>query len=303
MTPQRYRVPVDGGELAVARWGDGGPVVLAAHGITASHLSWAVVAELIANELTLIAPDLRGRGDSGQLPGPYGMAQHARDLLAVVDHAGASEVVVAGHSMGGFVATTFATMFPERTAGVVLADGGPAIVAPQPEGTDIDVVLQAVIGPALDRLRRTFASREEHRAFWRAHPAFAGTGADLERLDAYADHDLHGPDGALRSKVSIDAVRADGRDTLINDDIRHAVGQIDAPAVLLLAERGMLNEETPLLSTDAVSALRTRRGPLETIRVPGTNHYTLTMSAPGARAIAYQVRRLATVADAGSRGA
>ncbi|HSK98351.1 MAG TPA: alpha/beta hydrolase [Euzebyales bacterium] len=303
MTPQRYRVPVDGGELAVARWGDRGPVVVAAHGITASHVSWAIVGDQVCNELTLIAPDLRGRGDSGQLPGPYGMAQHARDLLAVADHAGAPEVVVAGHSMGGFVATVFATMFPERTAGVVLVDGGPAIGKPPPEGTDIDVVLQAVIGPGIDRLRRTFASREEYRAFWRAHPAFANTGADAERLAAYADHDLAGPEGAMRSKVSIDAVRADGRDTLMNDALRSAVGEIDVPAVLLLAERGMRNEETPLFPADAVSALRTRRGPLETIRVPATNHYTLTLSEPGARAVAYQLRRLAEVAVTESRGA
>ena len=302
MTPQRYRVPVDNGDLDVARWGDEGPVVVAAHGITASHLSWAVVAEQIANELTLIAPDLRGRGDSGRLPGPFGMAQHARDLLAVVDHAGASEVVVAGHSMGGFVATTFATMFPDRTSGVVLIDGGPAIGTP-PEGTDVDVVLRAVVGPALDRLRRTFASREEYRAFWREHPAFAGTGTDLEALDAFADHDLSGPEEQMRSKVNVDAVREDGRDTLINDAVPRAIGEIDAPAVLLLAERGMRNEETPLFRTDMVSALRTRRGPLETIRVPGTNHYTVTMSAPGARAVAYQLRRLAAVAGAGSRGA
>jgi pimeloyl-ACP methyl ester carboxylesterase len=301
MTPQRYRVPVDGGELVVARWGDGGPVVVAAHGITASHLSWAVVGDQITGDLTLLAPDLRGRGDSRQLPGPYGMARHARDLLAVVDHAGVDRAVVLGHSMGGYVAAVFATMFPERTTGVVLVDGGPAIGAQPPEGTDIDVVLQAVIGPALDRLRRTFTSREEYRRFWRTHPAFAGTGADLDRLDAYADYDLHGPDGAMRSKVDLEAVRADGRDMLINESLRRVIGELDVPAVLLLAERGMFNEEKPLFPTDAVSALRTRRGPLEIIRVPNTNHYTLALSEPGARAIVHQVRRLTTVAGAGSR--
>jgi pimeloyl-ACP methyl ester carboxylesterase len=298
MAPQRYRVAVDGGELAVARWGEREQVVVAAHGITASHLSWAGVAELAINDLSLIAPDLRGRGDSGALPGPYGMEQHARDLLAVLDHAGADSAVVAGHSMGAYVAATFASLFPDRTAGVVLVDGGPALGDPLPADADIDVALQATIGPALDRLRRTFASREEHREFWHAHPAFAGTGTDLARLDAYADHDVHGAEGAMRSKVSIDAVRADGRDMLTNPAIRQAITNIDAPAVLLLAERGMRNEETPMYATDAVSALRTRRGALNSIRVPGTNHYTVMFSASGARAVNYQLRRLTTDATA-----
>jgi pimeloyl-ACP methyl ester carboxylesterase len=294
---------VDGGELTVARWGDGGPVVVAAHGITASHLSWAAVGAQVANDLTLLAPDLRGRGDSRDLPGPYGMAQHARDLLAVADHAGADRPVLLGHSMGGYVAAVFATMFPERTGGLVLVDGGPAIGEPPQEGADVEAVLHAIIGPALDRLRRTFTSREEYRRFWRGHPAFAGTGADLDRLDAFADYDLHGPEGALRSKVDIEAVRADGRDMLVNESLRDVISRLDVPTVLLLAERGMFNDETPLFPTAAVDALRTRRGALEIIRVPATNHYTLSLSEPGARAIAHQLRRMAAVAGAGERDA
>ena len=88
----------------------------------------------------------------------------------------------------------------------------------------------------------------------------AGTGADLVRLGAYADYDLHGREGALRSKVDIEAVRADGRDMLINESLRDVISRLDVPTVLLLAERGMLNDETPLFPAAAVNALRTRRG-------------------------------------------
>jgi pimeloyl-ACP methyl ester carboxylesterase len=299
MEAERYTVAVDGGDLAVGRWGDGAAVVIAAHGITASHLAWAGVGAHVRNDLTLIAPDLRGRGDSGDLPGPYGMAQHARDLLAVLDHAGAQRAIVAGHSMGGFVASVFAGAYPERTAAVVLVDGGPAIGEPLPDDVDVDVVLARVIGPALDRLERRFTSRAEYRAFWREHPAFVDTGADLERLDAYADHDLHGPEGDLRSKVDAGAVRADGRDTLINPAMREAVGRIAAPAVLLLAERGMLNDQTPLFPRGSVTGLRTQRGPLEVIRVPATNHYTILAGDIGARAVAHHLRGFAAAGAAG----
>jgi pimeloyl-ACP methyl ester carboxylesterase len=264
---------------------------MAVHGLTASHLAWAAVAEHVAGEMTLIAPDLRGRGDSGGLPWPYGIAQHATDLLAVLDDADAPHAVIVGHSMGGFVATAVATRAPTRAVAVVLVDGGPALGEPPPPDADIDEMLRAIVGPALERLDRRFASQEEYRAFWRAHPAFVDTSTDLQGLDAYADHDLHGPDGEMRSKVNADAVHADARDMLMNESMRRAIGEIDVPTVLLLAERGMQNEATPLYPADRVSALRTRRGPLESIRVPATNHYTITMSPHGARAIAHQLRR------------
>lgn len=289
--PQWYPVAVDGGDLAVARWGDGGAVVVAAHGITASHQAWATVAEKVSGDLTLIAPDLRGRGDSASLPGPYGMAAHARDLAAVLDDAGADRAIVAGHSMGAFVAAVFANLYPDRTTAAVLIDGGPALGAPLPDDVDVDAVLAQVVGPALDRLSRRFASPEEYRQFWREHPAMRDLGADLHRVDAYADHDLAGTPGDLRSKVSVEAVRADGRDSLVSDAVRDAVTLLDVPSVLLVAERGMQNEPTPLYPD--VDGLVTRRGPLEIIRVPDTNHYTIGLGESGALAIAHQLRRFA----------
>ncbi|MBW3605898.1 MAG: alpha/beta hydrolase [Actinobacteria bacterium] len=290
---QRYRVAVAGGDLAVTRWGEADHIVLAAHGITASHQAWATLADTLPDDLSLIAPDLRGRGDSTALPGPYGMAQHASDLAAVLDDARADRAVLVGHSMGGFVMAAFATLFPGRTEGVVLVDGGPALGDPLPDDVDIDAVLAQVIGPAMDRLARRFATAEEYRRFWLEHPAFRDSDVDPDRIAAYADHDLHGPDGDLRSKVSADAVRADARDSLINDDVRSAVADIAVPAVLVLAERGMLDGPEPLYHADAVDGLATQTGPLEIVRVPDSNHYTVCMGPAGAAVIAQQVRRLA----------
>jgi alpha-beta hydrolase superfamily lysophospholipase len=65
---QEIDVPVDGGLMRVGVWGTrlpGAPVVLAVHGITASHVGW----ELLARQLPhawVVAPDLRGRGRSGE---------------------------------------------------------------------------------------------------------------------------------------------------------------------------------------------------------------------------------------------
>jgi pimeloyl-ACP methyl ester carboxylesterase len=243
--------------------------------------------------LSLIAPDLRGRGDSASLPGPFGMEQHARDLAAVLDDAGARHAVAVGHSMGGFVMATFAALFPERTRGLVLVDGGPTPGGRLPDDVDIDAVLAQVIGPAVGRLDQRFASAEQYRRFWLDYPALRDSDIDADTVTAYADHDLHGPDGDLRSKVSAAAVRADARDTLVNEQVRTTLAAIGAPTVLLLAERGMLNGPTPLYPDDAVDGLTTAAGPLEVVRVADTNHYSVCMGRVGARAIARHLRRFA----------
>ena len=89
--PTRLDVPVEGGSLAAFRLGaPGGGVepVLAIHGITSSNASWVAVGRALGDRAALVAVDLRGRGESNVLPGPYGLEAHARDMLAVLDALG-----------------------------------------------------------------------------------------------------------------------------------------------------------------------------------------------------------------------
>jgi lipase len=66
-----FAVEVDGGTLHVGRWGTGRPVVVAAHGITGTHRAFRALAEQLGEEVTLLAPDLRGRGHSNRVGGPF----------------------------------------------------------------------------------------------------------------------------------------------------------------------------------------------------------------------------------------
>src|ERR1700730_18275985 len=113
------------------RRGEAACVVLAAHGVTASLMTWRTVARRLDQRICLLAPDFRGRGRRAKLPGPYGMATHVADLLAVLDHVGAQSVVLVGHSMGAYVVARLAAEHPERARALVLLDAG--LPFPRPE--------------------------------------------------------------------------------------------------------------------------------------------------------------------------
>src|SRR5699024_1531258 len=91
------------------------PTVVAVHGVTASHRCWLSLAEELP-EVRIVAPDLRGRGRSNQITGPFGLATHADDVAAVLGHLRVDNAVVAGHSMGGFVALVTADRYPDMVS-------------------------------------------------------------------------------------------------------------------------------------------------------------------------------------------
>jgi lipase len=281
----RLEVHVDGGALTAFRLGATsgvGEQVLAIHGITASSAGWVAVARALGERAALVAVDLRGRGESNLLPGPYGLATHVRDMLAVLDALELDRGVVIGHSLGAYIAARLAARHPERMRAVVLVDGGLRI--PGTGGADPQVSLEAFLGPALARLRMRFASREEYRDWWRAHPAIADSDVDGADLNAYADHDLIGEPPALHSAVVEEAVRADAAE-LFNageDALRLAV-----PATLLCAPRGLQNGPNPMqqlaLARDWAAGAPELR---EVIAVPDVNHYTLVLGRAGAGEVA-----------------
>lgn len=279
--PTVLHVPVDGGDLAVAQWGSGERLVLAPHGITANYTSWAMIAAALPDDVTLLAPDLRGRGFSGELPGPYGMAAHARDLVAVLDHVGADRAVIAGHSMGGFVAAKMAMLFEERVSALVLIDGGLAVAVP--EGSDIDAILNAVIGPAMARLGKVFPDRESYLEPWRAHPALGPYWHPL--VDAYLDHDVHDVDGGIASRVSAEAVRGDGRDTLVDRSLVEGLGDITMPVTFVRAPRGLADAD-PLYPAAVVDHFRGVIPQMQVIELDDVNHYTLALAPHGAEQVA-----------------
>jgi lipase len=283
----RLLAPVRGGDLTAGVW-DGprssAPTVLAVHGITASHMAWPMVAHALP-DVRVVAPDLRGRGASGDLPGPWGMRQHADDLVRLLDATGVDRAVVVGHSMGAFVSVTFAAQHPDRIAGLLLIDGGlPLPVVEMSEDADVAVRL---LGPAARRLSMTFQTQQHYRDFWKQHPAFADDYSDV--VEAYVDYDLVGQEPALRSSVSLDAVTADARELNGSPDYVAALLARVGPVHLLRAPRGLLNEQGGMYPPDAIEHWKREFPGLVVTDVDGVNHYTIIMTPHGAAAVAHAI--------------
>jgi pimeloyl-ACP methyl ester carboxylesterase len=270
----RFEVPVDGGTLHVARAGpracEAACVVLAAHGVTASLMTWRTVARGLDQRICLLAPDFRGRGRSAKLPGPYGMATHVADLIAVLDHVGAQSVVLVGHSMGAYVVARLAAEHPERAKALVLLDAG--LPFPRPE--DPEELLDSAVSSAILRLAITFPSASSYVQGWRAHPAFAHVWD--EDIEAYARYDLVEDGGVARYSASAAAVRTDSTEMVLDDANRTALDRVRAPVQVLRAERGLFDDE-PLIPAGALQVFASAHPLVSVEEVPDVNHYTLVM--------------------------
>lgn len=116
-------VTLGGIEVAYETGGDGPPLVLL-HGFPQTRAMWAEVAPRLAERFTVVAPDLRGYGQSGK---PQGMAQYsframAGDVLALMTHLGHERFTLVGHDRGARTAHRLALDAPERVSRLALMD-------------------------------------------------------------------------------------------------------------------------------------------------------------------------------------
>lgn len=285
-----FDVAVDGGTLRVWEWGpaDGSPLI-ALHGITAHGRSLRALAERLPDHRVL-APDLRGRGASREIAGPFSMVAHADDVAAVLDDAGLDDATVLGHSMGGFAALVAAHRHPSKVSGIVLVDGGLPLALPDAVlALPPDELIGAVIGPALSRLRMTFTSHAEYREMWRQHPALAADWGPI--LEAYVDEDLIGEPPELRPGATEESVLADGTSELLHDDVERAIAELATPTTLVAASYGVLAADAPpLYSDDQIADFADAHEGVRVHRVPDVNHYTILLSERGADAVARILR-------------
>src|SRR5205085_5572549 len=111
----------NGASLHIAEMGEGAPLLLL-HGWPEFWLTWKPVMLRLSKRYRLIAPDLRGFGDSDKPSGPFGPADHAADMLALLDALGIRRAGIVGHDVGGAAMQPLARKAPERVAGLFFFD-------------------------------------------------------------------------------------------------------------------------------------------------------------------------------------
>lgn len=282
-------VPVRGGRLHVGGWHrhSAGLPVLAVHGITAHHQSWARVAAALPG-VAVVAPDLRGRGQSRMLPQPARLDDHADDLAAVLDHFEVERALVVGHSMGAFVTARFAQRHPDRLAGALLVDGGLPLPPPVAHADGSMPSADELLGPALARLERRFCDLQEYRNFFREHPAF-GPMWD-EWVQAYVDYDLIGDEDDLHPSAVAAAVRVNLLELQEPELHLQAARTLPEDTEVLRVDRGLLDELPGLYPADHARALAAALPNLDITTVDGLNHYSILLSRAGAEAVADSIR-------------
>lgn len=116
----------DGRTIHYDEWdGDGVPVLLIS-GLGGFRASWRPIAEQLAPEFRVVAPDNRDAGESDSEATDYTISDMADDVAALMTALGIEHAAVVGHSMGGFIALHLAVEHPERVSRLVLVGTSPA---------------------------------------------------------------------------------------------------------------------------------------------------------------------------------
>jgi len=111
-----YKTTVNGFLMHYVIGGKGDPVVLL-HGWPETWYEWRhIIPELIANNYTVIAPDMRGLGDSERPQTEYDTKTLADDIYQLVKKLGYSKIYIVAHDWGGPVAYSYAAAHPENVS-------------------------------------------------------------------------------------------------------------------------------------------------------------------------------------------
>lgn len=246
--------------------GVGGPLVCL-HGITSNARAWDGIAAELAPLYRTIAPDLRGRGDSGKPNGPYGLNVHAADAVALMDQLGIDKAVVIGHSLGALIGMEFAATYPDRIRKLVLVDHG---VNTSPETIN-------ALRPFWARLNSSYPSWQAFRDAMRASPAFPNWTPEIEN---YLQNEASlQPDGTVRHKVPAWVPERE-LTAAIGRDIPSYYGRIRCPTLVLRAPLPLIAEGDQVLTEAQAEMVARSVANGRWQNIPNTHHFNIVIGHP-----------------------
>jgi pimeloyl-ACP methyl ester carboxylesterase len=275
---KKVRVPGEM-ELAICRAGRGPDPVICLHGITAQHRAFNAAARYLETSRGLVGVDLRGRGDSDKPESGYSLEAHAADVVRVLDHLGLQSAVLAGHSMGGFVALKTALMFPERVRAIVLLDGGwPRVESTPEELTEEEkqeaAALEEGLARAFKRLDMTFESPEAYLDFWFPDQNLKMEDLPQDLADYYL-YDLGKVEGGYRPKASRVAAEEDSPSVSSTSPTAEEMRGVTCPVALVRASQGFFPDSDPLISDETRDVMAELLDLRTEVLLEGANHYTM----------------------------
>lgn len=199
--------------------GDKPPLVLL-HGLIGIGACWTPVARALDGDHDVVMPDARGHGRSAAPPHGYGYADHAGDVIGLIEALELSAPVLMGHSMGGMTAAVAASRLGSAIRGLVLVD--PTFISPewQREVHEGDVAEQhrRLLATDKSEVLAQLRLRHPHRT-----AEMVGLIAEARLGTALAAFDVLVPP---------------------NPDYRDLIREIGVPILLVLAEKGVVSLET-----------------------------------------------------------
>ncbi|MGD0098848.1 MAG: alpha/beta hydrolase [Acidobacteriota bacterium] len=247
-------------------WGNNAkPNLILVHGGMDHARSWDRIAEAFLDDFRVIAPDLRGHGDSNWARGAmYSIAEYVLDLSALADIVGHFPVSFIGHSLGAAIVLQYAGVYPDRAQKVVAIEG----IAPPP-GVETP-------SPAHVRLRDWIeAMRDYEKRVPHHYPSLEAAYERMHKANQYLSDEMArhltlfgsnwNADGTLTWKFD-NFVRAISPYAFNMDDAREIWNQIQCPVLLF---RGLDSWTEDPHKEGRIRAIRDHR----LINVPNAGHW------------------------------
>jgi len=233
--------------------GENGPLVLMP-GLTANAHSFdGLIAAGLSPALRVLALDLRGRGLSDKPTSGYSMADHAADVLALLDAMDIKRVVLGGHSFGGLLTLYMAARYPDRVRKLVVIDAAGSM-HPQ---------VRELIKPSVDRLGKVVPSWDAYITAMKQMPFYRGWWDPIIEGFYRADVEIRA-DGTVKPRSRPEAIIEAVDKALAEDWAKHLVA-ITQPTLLLNALGPFGPPESP--------PVLPREQALETVKAVAEGHY------------------------------
>lgn len=256
-------------DLHVNSWPGNGKSVICVHGLTANCRCWDNIASSLSPDFNVIAPDLRGRGNSDKPDSGYSVKNHVRDIHHTMHRRNIQRTMLMGHSLGALIALAFAAHYPDSVEKLILIDGGGPVSKPH-----MTKILEG-IRPSLDRLNRVFPDPETYIKKMKKAPFLRPWS---QAYETYFLYELEPVQDGFRTKTRRDTIEEEIENMKQEDPLTY-YPQIRCPVLVLRAVKGLSSKNDLVLPENAVRKMEQHIAGIQVFDMEDTNHYSIIFGA------------------------